>query len=166
MTIHPLSSESIGPAYMAIGSSVSASATWTSANRAIYIPFFLEEPIVVVKLWSFNGATAANNIDVGIYDAVGTKIVSSGSTVQSGTSTLQEFDITDTLIGSGMFYLAAAMDGVTGTVFRLSGPGTTRIMQLGMAEQNTAFALPATATFVTRSNDFTPIIGLTIRTLV
>jgi hypothetical protein len=53
-----------------------------------------------------NGATASGNMDVGIYDYAGTRLVSSGSTAQSGTSAFQDFDITDTLLGPGIFYLA------------------------------------------------------------
>ena len=113
--IHPWSLESLGAGLMTDMKSITsaASATYVAANRAHYIPFVVSEPITVVQLFAYNGATASGNIDMGIYDAKGTKLVSIGSTAQAGTNALQTFDITDTVLGSGRFYLAVAMDNAT-----------------------------------------------------
>ena len=63
--------------------------------------------------WASNATTGIpnDNIDVGIYSADGTRIVSAGSTAQSGTEIAQNFAIADTLIGPGDFYLAMVMNG-------------------------------------------------------
>ena len=144
-----------------------ASAVYPSANLAIYIPFSVSTPITVVKLFSVNGATVSGNIDVGINDPTGVRIISSGSTLQSGTNAVQEFDIADTLIGPGEFFLAVAMNNVTGTLFRGTVSATTVIgASTGMYQQATAFALPATATFARYAQNYIPVIGLSQSTVI
>lgn len=136
------------------------SAVYPSANLALYVPFYMQVPGVVTQMFTANGSTAGNNVDVGIYSADGTRLVSSGSTAQSGTSVEQIYNITDTLLGPGVFYMAVAMDGTTGTLRRVT-PGAAPIMtMLGMAQQATAFALPAVATMATCTTNYLPLFGL------
>lgn len=144
------------------GGIVGTSAVWPSANRAIYVPFRLNRPIVVQKLYIINGAAVSGNIDLGIYDAKGTRLTSSGSTAQAGISVPQEIDITDITLGRGVFYMACAIDNITAAVLR--GTVTLSVAYaLGMANQDTAFALPATATFVVPITGYIPFIGLLAR---
>jgi hypothetical protein len=137
-----------------------ASAVYTSANQACYVPFEIQRPMTITRLWVLNGTAVSGNIDVGIYNGT-TRLVSSGSTAQAGTSTVQQFDITDTLIEPRMdLYFAVAMDNVTGTLFR-----HTMTFMLGRAAaggskiQAAAFPLPATATPVVTSTSYFPVIG-------
>jgi hypothetical protein len=110
-------------------------------------------------LYHYNGATAANNIDVGIYDAAGTRLVSAGSTAQAGTSDLQLFDVTDTLLGPGLFYFAVSFDGTTGTVFR-HVVSQNFGQALGVCQQTaSAHPLPATATFAANAFQIVPTCG-------
>lgn len=164
-TITPLSLESIGLELRSAVGGAPASAAWPSANRAIFIPFWTRQSIVVTKLFTVNGATAGNNLDIGIYDYTGTLIVSSGSTAQSGTSTLQVFDITDTPIGPGKFYLALAQNGNTGRHFRWNA-SIMDAQHCGIYTQESAFALPATATFATPASGYIPAFGLATATTV
>jgi len=168
VTIHPYSPESLGSNLVGTGTAMTgaASATYPAANRALYIPVTLAVPTLVVKLASYNGATVSGNIDVGIYDRVGTRLVSAGSTAQAGASAWQEFDITDTLLGPGCFFLAVAMDNTTGTLFRVLGGQARYLTAHGMAQQATAFPLPATATFAAPAVAVVPMIMLTGRTVV
>ena len=169
-TIHPYSWESMGPFIAHVQGTVLpsiASAVWPTANKAMYMPFWLAQPIIVVKLFCLNGAAVSGNVDMGIYDAAGTKIVSTGSTAQAGISVIQEFDIADTVVGPGLFYLAIALDNTTGTIYRgffLSLPVASLA---GMAHQLTAFPLPATATFAAVATNTTiPICALTTRSVI
>lgn len=142
-----------------------SSTTYPAANTALYFPFWLASPIVAVQLWAFNGATASGNIDLGLYAADGTRLVSIGSTAQATTSDLQSFDITDTELGPGLFYLAVAMDNTTGTLFRANMSAALG-RSIGAFEQTSAFALPATATFATFTpTGFVPVIGLATTTV-
>jgi len=156
-TITPLSPESLSlNPVINVGSFASGVLT---ANRAYLIPFHLDEPITVTKLFCANGATASGNVDVGIYSEDFTKIISSGSTAQAGTNTLQIFDVTDTTIGPGDFYLAIAIDNGTGTIFN-QNIGTTVSNREGLLQMASAFPLPATITPATTSAGVTPIVGL------
>jgi hypothetical protein len=157
--------QSIGEMMNAIGQSLTAAA-WSSANRAYYIPVSIFSTITVVKMMVINGGTVSGNIDVGIYDAGGARLVSSGSTAQSGTSAIQEFNITDTVLNPGLYYLACAMDNTTGTV-EVWNPSAAILHAFGICEQASAFALPSSATFgaITGTTRI-PFIGATLRTVV
>ncbi len=164
ITITPCAWESIGTSYL--GNTAWASAVWPSANRALFIPFRIYQPITAVKMFTVNGAAASGNIDIGIYNADGTKLVSSGSTAMSGTSAMQVFDITDTQFGPGLFYLALAVDNVTAAFIRRGTSGTITNRFAGLLHQASAFPLPATATFASYSAAYIPLFGLTTRTVI
>jgi hypothetical protein len=123
-----------------------SSGAFIAANRAMYQPFRLTRSFLVQVLGILNGGTVSGNIDVGIYDVAGTRLVSSGSTPQAGTSAVQSFNVTDTWIGPGLFYHAVAMDNATGQLSRV-GPTTNVNIALGLAQEASAFPLPANATF-------------------
>lgn len=168
VTINPWSEESIGRSSSAVILSISgtASAVWPTGNTALYVPFHIAVPITVVKMATWNGATASGNIDIGLYNAVGTRIVSSGSTAQAGTSAAQEFDITDTLLVPGRYYMALTQDDGVGTFFSVA-PGSNKISQtFGVRSQATALPLPATATFAACALNYLPVFWLTTRTVV
>ena len=143
-----------------------ASAIWPTANLAIFVPFRIAEPRIAVQLFAKNGATVSGNIDIGIYDRTGVRLVSAGSTVQSGVNDSQEFNITDTLLGAGVFLLAVALDNITGTTFRIAPANAGVLKQFGCAQQATAFALPATATLATITSAYLPYMGIQFRTLL
>jgi hypothetical protein len=156
-TICPLSPSSIAPGFSGTALATFASAALT-ANRAYLVPFHLEEPILVTKLFSANGATNVGNIDVGIYSDSFVRITSSGSTAQAGVNTLQVFNVTDVIIGPGDFYLAIAASGAA-TVFQ-ANLGVPTANRVGMLQMASAFPLPATITPATVSAGTCPIIGL------
>jgi hypothetical protein len=147
--------------------SVAVSTAWPTANLALYFPFWLSIPVTIVKMFTVNGATASNNIDVGIYDSAGARLVSIGTTALAGTNAIQEYNITDTQIGPGKFFLAIAMNGTAGTLSMINTPPAPLQRGGGRFEQATAFVLPATATFAAASTTaLTPLFGATIRTVV
>lgn len=147
----------------AIGSGGSA---WPSANRALFFPFRLEEPVIVAKLWWGNSTPVGGNIDCGIYDGAGTRLVSTGSTAQSGTSALQEVDITDTTLGPGTFYLALAADSTTPQILGYATGSTLVRLMSGIAMMDSAFPLPATATYASATAYGPPLVGLTTRSVL
>lgn len=128
-------------------------------NRAYIIPFHLEEPIIITKLFCINGATVNGNFDIGIYSSSFVRLLSTGSTAQAGTNAIQAIDVTDTVIGPGDFYMALATGSATATFFT-QNIATTPGQRSGMLMQNTAFALPATLTPITITSGLTPIFGL------
>lgn len=159
---HILSSaafESIGTELSSAGLTT-ASGAWPVANKAIFVPVEVYEPLLIVRMFVENGAAVAGNVDVGIYGLSGNLVVSSGSTLQSGTSVIQQLDIIDTVLQAGLYYLAAAMSNVTGTVVRWN-PTAAFAKSFGVCEMTSAFPLPATATFVTLTSAYIPAIYAT-----
>ena len=164
----------IGPtALEALGSRAStnaaagfASATFPAANRAIGYPFTLSEPWVITTLWVCSGATVGtNNVDVGIYDVAGTRLISSGAELTANANALQLFDITDTLLGVGKFFMAVSLNGTTDTLFRAL-VGATEKQALGMWQMASAHVLPATVTFANPGDTYVPLIGCAGRTTI
>jgi hypothetical protein len=166
VTIHPWSLESIGCGIISMGGTTLYNASGTAyptANLALFIPFAATKRMIAVKMFSING-TQSGNIDVGIYDIAGRRLVSMGSTAQAGP--YQEFDIADTEFGPGIFYLAVAMDNNTGKIYAGTLFANIAPAILGMAQMASAFPLPATATFAQITGNYIPLIGLTTRTVL
>lgn len=137
-----------------------ASATWPTTNKVLYVPFRLSEPIIVQQLFVHNGAAVSGNIEIAIYSEDGTRIVTSGSTAQAGTSTIQLFDITDTLLGRGAFYFGVSLDNETGQLNRVA-PVLGLCQMIGLlTETPGAFGLPAIATFAAYVDAYLPLCGL------
>lgn len=134
-------------------------AAFPASNDAIFVPFTIERPALVKRLFSVNGNVTSGNIDMGIYTSDGGRIVSIGSTAQAGTTTKQFFDITDTYLSPGQYYMAVAMNNTTGTLRRFNIT-VLRQQHFGVLKMATAFALPAAATFATVTAAYIPSIGM------
>lgn len=143
-----------------------ASAVWPTANRAFYLPVCLAQPITIIRLFVANGTAVSGNVDVGVYlpdsnNLPGTKLISSGSTAQAGTSVCQYFDVADTGCPAGLIWLALACNNTTAQ-FQKHAPNLTTATAFGMLMQDTAFALPSSATPATLSGtpQYDPICGI------
>lgn len=159
-TIHSASIESTGlTSGLNVGSGY-ISAVYSTANRIFFVPFHIEVPIIVTKLFWCNGTAVSGNCDIGIYSADMTRIVSAGSTAQATISVLQEVDITDTAIGPGDFYLAFACDNITATILRGS-PTATAMRRMGCLQNDAGtVVLPATGSPISPTVSYLPLIGL------
>lgn len=161
ITIHTFSENSLSDAIrFATSGTQSNSTAWPTANMALYIPFTLNQTITVQKFFTANGTATGNNVDIGLYAQDGTRLVSAGSTAQSGTSTIQYYSVTPLTIGPGAYYLALAVNGASSTFVAHTAGSSRNFKAVGVYEQTSAFALPATATFATTTRTFVPLIGL------
>lgn len=139
-----------------------SAAAWPAANLAIYIPFRVAGIAIATKIFWYNGATVGtNSVDVGIYDAQGNKLVSSGSTLTAGVSSLQSADITDTTLRRGLYFMAMAVNGTTDTFSRASSVDVRHLRGVAMYQQATAFNLPTTAVFAAVTNAYLPHVFIT-----
>lgn len=162
--IGPWSPEAIGPQIGFYGAwTTFGSATWPSANLAIGYPFMLTEPRKVLQMWVYNGSAVSGNVDAGIYDAAGNKIIAKGSTAQSGTSDLQLLDVTDTWLPTNqLLYAWMALDNTTGTTTRLAGgvslaqTGGTGVVQMASGFSS---GLVATITPAAIASNYIPAFG-------
>lgn len=93
-------------------------------NVVIAVPMFVWDTWIVRRLALVNGATVAGNWDIGVYTEDGqTKLVSTGSTAQSGANSYQGVNVTETVLAPGMYWVAFGTDSATQTIFRYQ-PGS------------------------------------------
>ena len=120
---------------------------WTTANLAFYMPIVVDSLIVVQKVAWVNGATAAGNFDVGIYNSALVKLASTGAVAQTGTSVLQVATLSVTL-PPGNYHVGMSSSGTTGVITAVYKTGGATVT-CGTAVETSAHPLPATATPVT-----------------
>lgn len=126
-----------------------SAAVYPTADLAIYIPVRVKHSVVVRKMAVSNGSAVAGNVDLGIFDAAGTKRVSTGLTAQSGTTTEQVIDVTDTTLGPGLYYLAVTATSASATMYRDANAAPIPAANGVLTQQlGAGAALPATATWV------------------
>lgn len=170
VTINPFSLEALGLfASILAGSSIisNGSSTWSTANRAFFVPFVVNRLISIINLFVYNGAAVSGNFDLGIFDKDGNRIISSGSTAQSGTSAIQAISVSATELRAGNYYMGLVFDNTTAQVQRMSMSTTLDFKSMGIAEQATAFTLPSKATLATAVNFiYVPIFGISTRSVV
>lgn len=157
---------SVGSDIGALGAGTPGSQVWTAVNRALYIPLYIDRPGIVTKFWTYNGTTAAGNIDIGLYNRSYTRLSSKGSTAQAGTSVIQEFDVTDFAIGPGVYFLGLAASLTTTTFFMHASSVAAYFGGMGVTMEASALPLPATATPVQNVVINLPVAGISFRTLV
>ena len=147
-----------------ISTATTSSTAWGSATLAIYVPVICDGPFTVVKFWTSNGTNAIGTTYVGLYDASGNLLLSANAT-QSGTSTLQEFDVTDTLFPAGRYYIALSSNNAAATFAAYPANSDDACIISGLAQEASA-TLPTTATFAAYAQTFLPLFGFSQRTLV
>lgn len=136
------------------------SGVWATANAARLHPITLSKQVTVYQMATLNGTAVSGNIDIGIYDNNLNRLVSAGSTAQAGISSVQTFDVTDTVLPAGDYYLAISMDNTTGTVFRNINATTVTMFSYGVAYKLSSFPLPATLTSLGQSSgSFVPFVA-------
>lgn len=164
--ITPFHMESIGTILAAndFNMTSAGSAVWPSANLAMYVPFIVTEPAIALQMFTMNGATANGTIYVGIYTEDGTRLVTATAT-QTGTTQPQTFDIADTLLSTGTYYMALASTSGTGTFYR-ANPGANLTKCFCMLQQASAAPLPTLATFAAFAQNYVPVFGIAFRSTV
>lgn len=115
---------------------------FSTANDAAYMPIDIHGAMTITKI-SLYIATSSGNIDVGIYNAAGTKLVSLGSTASPGTG-MQTLTVASTVLAAGQHFIALAADNTTFKwgVLTAAAVFATGMMQIEAAD----FALPASFT--------------------
>lgn len=149
-------------AYMGGGNA--ASAGYPAANLAIFVPVRISQPRTYVSAWWLNGATAAGNVDVGLYTMSGTtltRVAASTAEAQSGVSAMQvAATFPSTTVGPGLYYLALSCTSATATFWK-TAPQTTIARDLGVFQAAASSPLPSTATAAAWSQTlFVPVFGL------
>jgi hypothetical protein len=146
--ISTLSINSLGQARMSQSGATPASAAWPVANTAYFFPFTVADTVTFTRAHWYNGATAAGNVDCGIYSETGTRLASTGAIAQGTINVVQTTAFTASVsLTPGRYYMALSFSLATGTIF---GGGASLLHKIGGAyTQASAHPLPATATFAT-----------------
>lgn len=157
---------SVGDHAIGLDASAFTSASYPAANRAIAVPLVLAHPFLVQKVFWVNGTTATtDSADVGVYTEAGGLLVSGGGTAISGASSMQEADVTDTLLRPGRYWIAYAQNGTTATPFAQSYTAAGVLRCTGAAQMDTAYVLPSTFTPAAVTGTVLPLFGIAARTL-
>ena len=94
-----------------------------SANKVYLFPVYTEAALTVTKVRVYV-AVQSGNIDVGIYNTLGAKVVSSGSTAVGGVGT-QNVAIASTVLTAGTrYFVAIALDNATASLRTANTQGT------------------------------------------
>ena len=158
--LNPFSIECLGAILDNCGSdlSVAFSATWGTANMVLYIPFTITTPDTVKQMFVMNGTSPSGVTHVGIYTEDFTRMVMASAT-QAGGTAIQTFDITDTFLAVGTYYMALGSTSSTFPVFRVN-VSHPAIRIAGIYQQLTAVPLPAIGTPAIMAQAFIPVFGL------
>lgn len=142
-----------------------SAAAWPAANRALYIPFTVSRTVTAYKM-AFEVAAQAGNCDVGIYDYLGNRLVSAGSTTV-GPAGLQVIDITDTVLTPGVYYMAMNCDTTTTLTIPRANPLAAILQMCGMQQQAVgAVTLPTTATFANPASNYVPSLAIALKATI
>jgi hypothetical protein len=104
------------------------------ANTAFYTQVQVNTTITAYQMAWINGATLSGTVDVGIYSDANVRLVSSAPQTQAGVSTVQAFDIADTVLTPGTYFLALASSSATAT-FRNSNINANVLRACGVYQQ-------------------------------
>ncbi len=150
----------VSDAIQILAGGFSAAGATSTANRGFYIPFMVETPVTAYQM-SFEVGAQAGNYDVGLYDEIGNRLTSVGSTVVPAAG-LALVNITDTLLTPGVYYMAIVLSTATTlTVNRYNSAAALLISTLGARTQDIgATTLPDPATFAVYTGTFLP--GLSV----
>lgn len=166
--LSPLSTESLGEELAALAAAAPTGAAYPTANKGIFIPFAINETIIVTGMWWYQGAAATDNIDLGIYSQLGAKLGSTGATAAGTVSVINQAPLANQALTltPGRYYMAVSCAGTTIALFRsLSGSIETQ-RTLGIMQMLAAHPLPSAATLVkVATTDYIPIIGLTTQAI-
>lgn len=155
-SIHVFSDQSIlrniGPFNPTI--TVATSVNWEAANRVYYVPFWIAAPFNIGKLVWMNGSAVAGNVQMGVYNAAGTLLCTTGTVAQSGTTQPQGAAPTAaTVLLPDRYYWGITMSTTTNARierFNLTTLPTPFTRLSGFLRESAdpgAFGLPSTATF-------------------
>lgn len=140
--------------------------TWPVANQAMYYPLLVDHALVARTLVWISGTAVSGNYDLGLYDATGKRLASSGSIAVPATNAIIVLDMADLQLEQQLVYVSLALTSATCQYYGYSLPADTQEMRIaGLLQEAAAVPLPATATFATLSGTVAvPLVGIRTRT--
>lgn len=131
-------------------------------NVAYLQPFRMDIGATAVKMCYLVGATPTGNVDMGIYDAEFNLLVSSGAVAQGTLNTLQELDITDTVLHPGNYWMAISASSGSATAFMNNVSDELSLPPVAMYIATSAHVLPSTVSPVKDTAILTKVIAMAV----
>lgn len=126
---------------------IASAVNWTAANRAHYTPLSIPERFTISRFFALNGNVNSGNINMGLYTAAGTLLVSTGSTLQSGVIAIQFIDIANVSFPPGDYYLALLASNTAAQFHATAVNNQYELRMMGMLQEDVgSINLPATMT--------------------
>lgn len=166
LSSHSIECQRGGAGARYVSAASSASTAWGTANIGLWVPVIVPTPYTARFAWWENGATANGTVDVGLYDEAFNRLISCTPQTQSGTSAIQSFDITDTTILPGRYYIALSSSSATATFLCQTAAPAAKLASIGCFMQTAVATLPNPAVPVLCTHTLIPEFGFTDRTLV
>lgn len=145
--------------------------TWNSSSTNLVLNQGIFVPVIVPTTFPLNaifmlGQDADGNMDMGVYDTSGTRIVSTGSTANANS--VVSPSISSSSLSPGQYYLAWSSDN--NTTQDVNGLGAVSLyvcFAMGVKVASSAFPLPASVSLTDPSvNTELPFIGISKRTVI
>lgn len=141
-----------------------ASQAWGTANLCLFVPFRIPFRYPVRKMFWYNFATVAGNVEAAICSDEYVKLWTTGAVAQAGASQIQYAALTsDALLEPGEYRLMMASSSTTATFGTAGGSTAANCRMLGVT-QFAAASLPVGAiTPAATTINRLPFLGLTWR---
>lgn len=141
--------------YQIATNATGAAAVWPAANRAIYAPVYVTEPMSL-KGFSVQVTTQSGNMDLGIYSEGTRARLASTGTIVVGAAGFQAASITTVQLNPGLYMLAMVASSAT-AAFQRTSPASAIIRAHGIQQEALgSTVLPATATFANPASNYVP----------
>ena len=166
-TLYSFGDEALGTALKALASAAPTSAVWPVVNRAIAIPFQLDQKAYAVWGFVFNGSIVSGNVDVGIYRYDLRLLGATTASAQSGTNEIQtqRFAGGGLLLPIGTYYMALSASLATARMFAVA-LNLNHLRALGVVQMAAAHPLPAQFNPAAVTNAYLPCFGIGLETVI
>lgn len=120
--------------------------SWAANNRAVYVPITMPRRFTVARFFTAN-SNATGNADVGLYDWLGNRLLSTGTIARAGTNVVQYFGVTDQSFPAGRYYIALVVSTTSGALFASVADQQSYMQIAGVLQEDLgSTVLPATMT--------------------
>jgi len=140
--------------------SAPATGSWSSANRAIYVPMIFPCDTTVYAIYTRSNS-ATGNYDLGLYGPDMNRLVSAGTTANA--SAPLTLSVPSIRVFGGYTYWIGLAYSSTSSFYRSIVDSDSQMLAMEGAMQDSALPLPSTMTPVFNTTTQVPLVGVGVR---